>query len=105
MLDLSLAASSKELPSMLIFRGKVKNHDVDILVDSGACGNFISQDLVHRAKILTRPLKNRQKITLADGTLHTITDEAARLFCQIQEYSERLDLEVAPLRGHDIILG
>jgi predicted aspartyl protease len=38
---------------MLIFKGKVKGHTIDILIDSGASGNFIRKDLMEKAGIRT----------------------------------------------------
>ena len=85
--------------------GIVKGWNAKFLFDSGATGNYISQDLVKKAEIITKPTGETYKVSLADGMKHDINEAAYKLPCTIGAYRDKLDLEVIPLRNHDIILG
>ena len=94
-----------EEAKLLIMPGIVKGWNAKFLFDSGATGNYISQDLVKKAEIITKPTGETYKVSLADGTKHDINEAAYKLPYTIRAYPDKLDLEVIPLRNHDIILG
>ena len=54
--------------SMLIFKGLVKGQELDVLIDSGAVGNFINKNLIDKLKILTKPAGKNGGVVTADGT-------------------------------------
>jgi Retroviral aspartyl protease len=91
--------------SIPIFKGLVKGQELDVLIDSGAVGNFINKNLIDKLKILTKPAGKNGGVVTADGTTLPIDSIAAKLPLKIQKYWERLDFEVAPLGDHDLILG
>ena len=90
---------------MLIFKGLVKGQELDVLIDSGAVGNFINKNLINKLKILTKPASKNGGVVTTEGTTLPIDSIATKLPLKIQKYWERLDFEVAPLGDHDLILG
>src|SRR3954452_5770620 len=91
-----------------LLRKKVQcyNKDMDMLVDPGANGNYISKDMVKKHKIPTRRLKEPYDTSLAkkgsDGG--EITRETIPIPLLINDHIEEIILDVAPIED-DILLG
>src|SRR6202048_1493023 len=74
------------------------------MVDSGSTGDFISEQFVHKNKLVSRCYEKVKKVWLADCKEHTISsyvDSSIR----IGELHEKTELAVIPLAGYDVILG
>ena len=66
---LALQASLTGSNELLIFRGRLGRCKVRILIDSGARGNFVSQEMKEKLQLKTDDA-NPVKIVLADGRTH-----------------------------------
>ena len=62
----SLAAENLRVSSIFL-HAKIKNQEVHALVDSGSCGNFISQELVQKLGLIPKQSENRSHIKTAGG--------------------------------------
>ena len=74
------------------------------MIDSGAQGNFISEDFVKKNKILTNKKPGMQQITMADGWVRTYASEYIQVMLKICDYQLNLKLIVIDIH-HDVILG
>jgi hypothetical protein len=92
-----------------VFLGRIGRAQCQVLVDSGAQGNFISEAFVRSQGLRThRPPKGLGlRVRMADGTPHDFDQvvKGARLGIGEQYKDDRWDLVVIPLRGFDVILG
>jgi hypothetical protein len=89
---------------LLIYQGTVGTHKINILIDGGSMGNFISTDAVRRLKLTTSRTRN-EMIIFGNGQTANCNKEARAIKLQIGEYHERINLKVAPIPHHDVILG
>jgi predicted aspartyl protease len=102
----------RELLTTASYRGVFKtpiiigNIRTTALVDSGADGNFMSQDFAKANGIATRKHENGYELAAADGSslpkVETRTDGLALV---VQRHYEVLSLNVTAVARHDVILG
>jgi hypothetical protein len=74
------------------------------MVDSGAMGNFIHLRFIKEHNLVT---KERTPLTVNDvnSCLLSCMDQQVKVRMAVSHHSEILTFNVAPLGGHDIILG
>jgi len=74
------------------------------MVDSGAMGNFIHPRFVEQHELVT---KSRNPLTVNDvnGRLLSRVDRQVEIRMAVGNHSETLTFDVAPLGGHNIVLG
>ncbi len=89
---------------LLYYDGKIKDREVKVLVDGGSIGNFISEELAKRLNLNTA-IVNGQNIIFAGGASKFSNKEAYAVKLSIDNHCERINLRLAPLPHHDIILG
>lgn len=100
-----------ENSELIILPAQVQNHAVEILVDCGSTGNFISEDFVQHHRIPTCESENKYIVTLADGSRQISNRVVNNIIVEINEqklnniYRERLTLNVLPLQTYQVILG
>jgi hypothetical protein len=99
-LTLNLVNSTSE--DLLVFRGRLGRQQVEILLDSGARGNFIRDTLATTLGLETTKNSDR-KIILADGATY-IGRKIARVPLATGTYHDRMDFISAPIT-YDVILG
>ena len=77
------------------------------MVDTGATGDFIDQDFVTRAKLLTRKLSQPIPVYNVDGTLNKAGSirEVVDMIMTYNRHSERILLAVTHLGKQSMILG
>ncbi len=112
---------------LLSLPGRVYKRDVNVLIDCGSTGTFISAEFVSRNKLKTEQMNIEQSVILPDGSKHTTNRIVKQLPVQIESelnrtelnrtelnrtelnrnnyYEQQLDLVVIPLSSYDIILG
>jgi hypothetical protein len=74
------------------------------MVDSGAMGNFIHPRFVREHNLVT---KERTPLTVNDvnGRLLSRVDQQVEVRMEVGHHSKTLTFDVAPLGGHNIVLG
>ena len=79
----------------------------EVMVDTGATGDFIDQDFVARAKLPTRKLSQPVPVFNVDGTLNEAGSirEVVDVIMTYNGHSKRLLLAVTRLGKQSMILG
>jgi hypothetical protein len=90
--------------SMLRFRGKIGRCDGDILIDSGATSNYVSEEFVTKNRMKTTKTAG-VRVQLADGTICECTARLPRAEVKIGPCRDKADFYVLPMLGNDVILG
>ena len=67
-------------------------------------GNFIAEKLVEKAEIPTKTVEGFS-ILFPNGETSLCNKETLETYLEIQDHHESVQLKVAPLPHHDIILG
>jgi hypothetical protein len=90
--------------NLLYYEGRINGKSMRVLVDGGSIGDFVSSKLVDRWNLnaINTPI---QKLSFANGEQANCNREAQNLELTIDNYREILNLKIAPLPHHDIILG
>jgi hypothetical protein len=88
----------------LVFKGTLNHAPVHILIDSGAMGNFVSQQAADRFSFALHHVSNIP-IVFANGTTGTCNKSALAAYLCFENHEEHIDLRVVSLPHHDIILG
>ena len=105
-LDILGSNANPEARELLLTWGKLCDQPALILFDSGATDNFISHDLAMRMGIKTeelgRPLDADQ--IFQEEPVH-VTPLIRKLRIHIQEYVDRQDFLISPLKHYDAVLG
>ena len=95
---------------LIILPGRVNNHAVRVLIDSGSTSNFISTSFTNNHQFPTKETSTQQRVVLADGTRQVVS-RAATVLLELNEsksnriHREQITLLVLPLKSYDIILG
>ena len=102
---ISIAAiDGSEAPKTMRFLGKISDHKVIILADSGSSGNFISESVAAQLpnwQSLPMPIQ----VKLANGNILTCTHELCDCAVLINGHQFFITLKILPLSCYDIILG
>ena len=95
-------------PSIRV-KGVLAGKTCVFLIDSGATGDFVSSEFLHRHDLLGRctSVKKKLVVKLADGKTYTTDKIVRKIDLDISELNapERRDVVVLPLDGYDAILG
>ena len=89
----------------LKFTGLVAGQPVEVMIDSGAAGDFISQSVANRLGMAKVPYVSNTNVQLADGSKLAMNWRTPMFNLRIGKHRERLQLHGLPLKGHEIILG
>src|SRR3954466_13246941 len=85
----SVTEQVKQKP--LVYRGYINHAPVNILIDSGAMGDFISEQTVRRISLPCRTVSN-VPIRFANGTIGTCNKEISTAYLQFDKHDERINL-------------
>ena len=88
----------------LTFKGTLNHAPVRILIDSGAMGNFVSQQAVDRFSFALHHVSNIP-IVFANGATGVCNKAASAAYLRFENHEEHIDLRVVSLPNHDVILG
>ncbi len=100
-----------ENSGLVVLPAQVQNRDIQVLVDCGSTGNFISESFVYNNRIPTCESENKCIVTLADGSRQMTNRIVRDVYIEIKEsksnriYRERVNLNVLPLQTYQVILG
>jgi hypothetical protein len=102
----TVSISTTAAPSAdgLCVMGLLDGHEVRLLVDSGASGNFLSASFAHCRNVRTRAAVPARHVRLANGSSVTVATEVLLRFLTAV-HEEDLHMLVMPLPGYDGILG
>ena len=88
----------------LTYKGTLNHAPISILIDSGAMGNFISQQAADHFSFSLISVPSIP-IVFANGARGVCNKAASAAYLRFQDHEERIDLRVVSLPNHDIILG
>jgi hypothetical protein len=88
----------------LTYKGTLNHAPISILIDSGAMGNFISQQAADHFSFSLKSVPSIP-IVFANGAKGVCNKAATAAYLRFQDHEERIDLRVVSLPHHDIILG
>ncbi|XP_073001509.1 uncharacterized protein [Typha latifolia] len=91
-------------PQNLCVEGLIKNHEVDILIDSGGTHNFMDGKLVRQIGLGVTPTIGFD-VAIKDGTALWIDSRCDGVEVQIHGEMFRLDLHPLVLEGANLVLG
>lgn len=96
---------------LLVLPAQCANRDVNVLIDCGSTGNFISESFVNINRLPVIENENKYVVTLADGS-QQVTNRVINVLIEMKEmksnnrvYRERVTLTVLPLTTYEVILG
>jgi transposase InsO family protein len=91
----------------LQFATTILNTTANVLLDSGATGDFIDPNFKNEIGVLEKPKRNPTIIRGLNGDeFEAIVDsETEKLPMTIQNHSENITFDVTPLGAYDIVLG
>ena len=93
----------QEDTDLLTLQGRIQGNPVKVMIDSGASGMYLNKETAKRLKIITSPTEAK-KLIVADGTTQEI-NRKTHISLQMGNYLEELDLNIANIPQHEIILG
>ena len=85
-------------------QGRIKNHKVIILVDTGSTHNFVDSAVIRRGCWSLQSIPHIS-VTVANGEKLQVQEMCAGLTVEIQGETIAADFLVLPLRGCDMVLG
>src|SRR3954451_5253791 len=88
----------------LTFKGTLNHAPVRILIDSGAMGNFMSQQAADHFSFALHPVSNIP-IVFTNGATGVCNKAASATYLHFENHEEHIDLRVVSLPNHDVILG
>lgn len=89
----------------MVFEALIKGHKLQLLLDSGAEGNFISQAVVTRLGLPSNSLQVAFQVSSFDGEYGPTCTSTVNCKLQLGSYHDQLDLLILPQSSYDIILG
>ena len=96
----------------LVLKAEAQGHEVRVMIDSGATGNFVTKEAAIRCKIPIRgkARMDRYKLTVIDGrdiNEHNgeITKETKKFELILGEHHEDISLDIVDMADHEIVLG
>ena len=99
----SVVATAPKCLSHALIKMKMKGKEVDVLIDSGASGNFIDSKLAAELKITVHG--GGSEISMASQELVANTHESLKTSILVLNHSYLLDFEVIDKLCTDVILG
>ena len=93
--------------SPIRLNARLNEKDVNVMIDSGSSGNFVSQSLISsnpKWRCRTLDSSSQRKVRLANGAVEEV-NECLLGKLKIDAMEELLWFTVIPLEGYDIILG
>ena len=102
--DQGISSAVRIQGSVLELAGRVKRRPIKVLIDSGATGNFVSDQVVTALRLKVRPESQFEELTLADGSMVKATGYVQfQLDCG--DYRGQITARVFPNLHKEIILG
>ena len=102
--DKSIKAISNQ-PGKCVFNTTIRHQETQVLIDSGADGNFISQNEADSLKLHLTNLEKPYQVCLANGHKAQVNQQAKNLKFTIQDYQGSINLHVVPFNLNTIIFG
>lgn len=98
------ALMGHSIPQTLRVLGRIKNHPVSVLIDSGSTHNFVEDRI---AKQLGLPLEsnNSFQVLVGNGEQLPCSSFCPKLPLQLDSHNFLVDLFVLPLSGAELVLG
>lgn len=89
---------------LLTFTASLAGRKVNILIDGGAGGNFISKDTMNKYRFDKYTIPE-YLLVFANGEKAKCNQRTKRLHLELQGYRRDIELDVASIDNYDIILG
>jgi hypothetical protein len=89
--------------SILVYIDKVGN-PISALIDSGAMGNFIHEDMVHALGLKRQPGSPLPLLDIKGLKIGELKFQVT-VHLHIGSHEEKITMDVAPIRNHWMILG
>jgi hypothetical protein len=90
---------------MIEVEGKIINHHVVILIDSGSIHCYIDPKIVYRLYLEKSKLEKSSFVQLASGTKRRINDMVRGCSISLKQVNTNVDINIIPLGSYDIIIG
>jgi predicted aspartyl protease len=90
---------------MIEMEGKIINHLVSILIDSGAIHSYIYSKIVNILHLEKNKLEKISLVELAIGTKRRINQTVRGCPINLNGVSTNVDLNIIPLGSYDILIG
>ena len=102
-----------EYAAHLVTKGQLDGHDATIMIDSGACGNFIAHEFIKKEHISTQVKAEPYTLSAIDGTPfetaeatgHRNVKDEINGQLSINGHLENITLDIIPIESYDIVLG
>jgi hypothetical protein len=101
----TMLSSPSPTRRLIKFTGTFNGSPCVFMLDSGATGNFVSNQFVQKHGFSTTSLPRQDTVTLADGSTQTTGSMMQAAAVRICSYTDRLNFVTLPLTGYDVILG
>jgi gag-polyprotein putative aspartyl protease len=92
-------------PGKLTYTAKINEIEVSTLIDSGADGIFLGQDLAQKLDLELTPTSELTPISVANGEECMITQEAKDVPYEIQGFKGKINILIMPFNHNQLILG
>ena len=102
--DVYRVASVRVPGQLMKLAAVVDKNKAVVMVDSGSTGDFISEEFVHRNKLVSRCYEKPKQVWLADGKEHIVRSYVESRV-KLGDLTEKIELAVIPLAGYDVIVG
>jgi hypothetical protein len=90
---------------MIEVEGKIDNHPIAILIDSGASHSYIDPKLVERFKLKKCKHEKSWLVQLATGTKRRINELVKEFPINMNGTNTKEDLNIIPLGSYDCLIG
>jgi hypothetical protein len=91
--------------NMIEVEGKIINHPVSILIDSGASHCYIDPKIVDRLHLEKSKLEKSSLVQLATGTKRRINEMVEGCPINLNGVNTNVDMNIIPLGSYDILIG
>jgi predicted aspartyl protease len=90
---------------MIEVEGKIINHPVSILIDSGSIHCYIDPKIVDRLNLEKSKLGKSSLVQLATGTKRRIHEVVKICSISFNGVNTSVDINIIPLGSYDILIG
>jgi predicted aspartyl protease len=90
---------------MIEVEGKIDNHPIAILIDSGASHSYIDPNMVERFKLKRCKHEKSWLVQLATGTKRRINELVKDFPVNMNGVNTKADLNIIPLGSYDCLIG